>query len=531
MRALLTRYLILSLLAAGCLGGGAIPVYAASGSRVQVLRESDRATLLRYARDTWKSFEELELPSGLPADGLTRTGNGWTRSLIHTSPTNIGAYLWSVLAAERLRLITPAEARARLDRTLTTLGGMERTHGFFVNELDPRTGVPLKFSKTGASPRRLRLSAIDNAWLAVALWMIANVEPDLRSRAEGLLKPMDFRFFYDAYEPGDPVRHPGQLRVGYRPDDHSYYGHYGMLNTEARIGSYLGIARGQLPAELYYRMFRTLPKDLASQEQPPRGETRAYRGVKVFEGCYDYRGARIVPSWGGSMFEALMVTLFVPEDAWAPKSWGLNHPLYVRAQMKHGVEAGYGFWGFSPAASPRWGYGIYGVDELGTSSDGYYSYDPNPPGSSPLPVRMASTQPRLSLAPAKPHGIVTPYASFLALRYTPREAIENLNALTTRFPIYSPLGFLDSVDVSDGMVAGSILSVDQGMIMAAIANELEDDVMQHAFCDGQIEKVIRPLIAEEEFFAGLSNDPGPRHVPAEGRAAASSLTTLRRQGN
>ena len=44
--------------------------------------------------------------------------------------------------------------------------------------------------------------------------------------------------------------------------------------------------------------------------------------VKVFEGTYDYRGVRIVPSWGGSMFEALMVPLFVPEDAWAPRSWG-----------------------------------------------------------------------------------------------------------------------------------------------------------------------------------------------------------------
>ena len=39
--------------------------------------------------------------------------------------------------------------------------------------------------------------------------------------------------------------------------------------------------------------------------------------------------------------------------------------------------------------------------------------------------------------------------------------------------------------------------------MAAIANELADDAMQHAFSDGLIEKVIRPLIAEEEFFAGF----------------------------
>jgi len=54
----------------------------------------------------------------------------------------------------------------------------------------------------------------------------------------------------------------------------------------------------------------------------------------------------IVPSWGGSMFEALMVPLFVPEERWGPQSWGINHPLYVQAQILHGtLEAQYGYWG------------------------------------------------------------------------------------------------------------------------------------------------------------------------------------------
>ena len=97
---------------------------------------------------------------------------------------------------------------------------------------------------------------------------------------------------------------------------------------------------------------------------------------------------------------------------------------------------------------------------------------------------------------------MTPHASFLALRYAPREAIDNLRTLTTRFPIYSPFGFQDSVDVSAGLVSGCVLALDQGMIMAAIANELADDAMQHAFSDGPVEESIRPLIAMEEFSAG-----------------------------
>ena len=52
------------------------------------------------------------------------------------------------------------------------------------------------------------------------------------------------------------------------------------------------------------------------------------------------------------------------------------------------------------------------------------------------------------------------------------------------------------------MTPARILALDQGMIMAAIANELADDIMQHAFSDGQIEQIVHPLIAEEQFSAG-----------------------------
>jgi hypothetical protein len=72
------------------------------------------------------------------------------------------------------------------------------------------------------------------------------------------------------------------------------------------------------------------------------------------------------------MFEALMPALFVPEARWGPRSWGVNHPLYVRAQIEHGLhEAGYGFWGFSPSDNPSGGYSAYGVDAVGMQADGY----------------------------------------------------------------------------------------------------------------------------------------------------------------
>ncbi len=55
------------------------------------------------------------------------------------------------------------------------------------------------------------------------------------------------------------------------------------------------------------------------------------------------------------------------------------------------------------------------------------------------------------------------------------EAMANLRALAERFPIYGRYGFRDSVNVSSGVVSGCVLSLDQGVIMAAIANALAEN--------------------------------------------------------
>jgi hypothetical protein len=58
--------------------------------------------LRSYASTTWNSFVAMtDEHSGLPADSLSADG---TRS-VQTSTTNIGAYMWSALVAERLGII------------------------------------------------------------------------------------------------------------------------------------------------------------------------------------------------------------------------------------------------------------------------------------------------------------------------------------------------------------------------------------------------------------------------------------------
>jgi hypothetical protein len=467
-----------------------LTVETASG---QPWTSQEREELIGYARATWHSLELIAEPNGLAADRLQPDSEGRWKPSKRTSPTDIACYLWSILAARSLGLINDEEADQRLGVSLATLERMERNHGFFFNLYDVQNGARADELDQDHRPRPF-LSSVDNAWLATALVMIRNARPTLRNRADALLEPMDFGFFYEPFDPANSIDRPGYFHGGYNPIENSFTTLYGMLNTEPRIISYLAIARGKVPPEHYYRLFRTWPADRGKQSQIPKGVVRSYLGVPVFEGHYEYRGLDLVPSWGGSMFEALMVPLFVPEEQWAPKSWGLNHPLYVRAQIDQGlIVRRYGFWGFSPSWTPEGGYQTYGVCQIGTEVNGYLTYE--------IPDQ---TKPK-RCKPAGPvfEGVVTPHASFLALRYAPREALENLRALKKAYPIFTETeGFHDSVNVTTGAVSRCVLVLDQGMIMVAIANALTDDAMRKAFCEGAIEEKIRPLIGPEEFTSG-----------------------------
>lgn len=460
-----------------------------------------------YARTTWASFDAMtDAESGLPADVLNADGT----TSVQTSTTNVGAYMWSAVVAQRLHLIGRDELTARLTKTISTLERLERhgPSGQFYNWYDHGTGDKLtKWPPTGA-PLTPILSSVDNGWLAVGLRIVANSVPSLSARAGALYDSMDFGFYYRPEE--------NRILFHYAPDTGEAPCCYDTVVSESRIASYIGIAKGELPPREYYGAWRTFPDTCAEggfQETKPVGVTRRYFGVDVFEGAYPYAGMLVTPSWGGSMFEALMPALFVPEERWAPRSWGVNHPLTVRAQIHHGLrEAGYGYWGFSPANVPEGGYSVYGVDAIGMDPNGNPSnedgtlVDAGFPG---CPDRSAQPAPPPS---AYTNGVVTPHAAFLALRWAPGATLANLERLRRDFPgLYGEWGFRDSVNVDTGVASGSYLSLDQGMIMAAIGNALGGDVLRKAFATRDMERSLRPVIGVERF--------GARAGPGDGVAA------------
>ena len=510
-------------------------------------RSSRTATLERWAADTWAGFVAMTNPvTGLPSDNIEGDLDTATRAR-YTSPTNIAMYIWATLAARDLRIITPQEAGDRIAVTLDSIEQLERhaASGQYYNWYDPDTLEKLTVWPVDGSAVSPFLSSVDNGWLASALLMVANgAVPQLRDRAWELVSAMDFGFYYDPT--GNPDAGTGLIRGGYWPEvpigqvatrtngptsceerrradpnavpprpepDPAFAGwtchHYGAFNTEPRIASYIGIALGQIPAEHYFGGWRTFPDTCpwSWPETRPIGEWADYvvdgKTLHVFEGAYPYDDQLVVPTWGGSSFEALMVPLVVPEEEWGPASWGVTHPLYVESMIEFSMdEAQYGYWGHSPSSNPAGGYREYGIDYIGMEPNGYTAdvnrltlvdqgWDDASCFRGPAPITDYG------------EGVVTPHASAIALDFAPDAAFANLVNLEEDFEkLYGDGGFKDAVNVETGEIADRYLSLDQGMFMAAVANELRKDRLQDYFSHGVVERALRPLMEMEEFGAG-----------------------------
>lgn len=489
-----------------------------------MISDSGRRELAGYARATWHSFVKLTVPgTGLPADSIDGALREETRAR-YTSPTNVAMLLWSVLAARDLGLLERGEAGARIERVLDSLERLERhaASGQFYNWYDPET---LETIRLWPDPPVARVypfaSSVDNGWLASALLMIpAGVpeRPELGERARQLAASMNFACYYDPNARGKAG--PGLMRGGFwRTSDappgsevlpHGDYGggepvvytghHYATFNSEPRIASYLAIALGQVPREHYFAPWRTYPDSCEHtwQAARPVGRWRRYLDVDVFQGAYRIGERFILPTWGGSMFEALMPLLVVPEVEWGPRSWAVTHPLYVEAQIEFGLrEARYGYWGFSPASDPAGGYREYGVDALGMNPDGYASdverltvFDAGWDGA-------GCSRPRRPIADYG-QGVVTPHAAFLALELAPEATLDNLAALRRNFrSLYGAGGFKDTINVATGQIADRYLALDQGMVLAAIDAAL--GARLRGYLAPVLKGALEPLMQLEEF--------------------------------
>src|SRR5919106_36116 len=109
----------------------------------QPLSASDARTLRLIARRTWRFFETFVGPKdhALPPDNFQEDP---IPVVAHrTSPTNLGLYLLSTIAAHDFGWLGTVAAIERLEATLGTMNGLERFRGHFYNWYATRDLRPL----------------------------------------------------------------------------------------------------------------------------------------------------------------------------------------------------------------------------------------------------------------------------------------------------------------------------------------------------------------------------------------------------
>ena len=481
--------------------------------------EAQRAVLMRIARDTWGFYAaDVDPNTHLPMDNFGANGQG-----TYTSAANIGVYLWAVVAAHDLGLVSRSQARSLIEATLTEVQGMKRFDGFLYQWYDTTTGTSIRnpgdidcsAETTPTTDNCFFVSAVDNGWYASGLIVVRQALPELGPMVNSLMRPMNFSIFYDNGEEtecnvnaaGQPT---GQMYGGYYVGIGPAGYHNGAFYSDPRIAVYIGMGLGQMPGNVWWRSWRALPPpapydncaatdpDFSWQGQWPVGgswqdyaDPQSHQIFHVWEGHYSYPGTPLtfVPTWAGGMFEGLMANEVVPEMSWGPRSFGLNDLRTAQVQIKYATEMlHYPVWGLSPSstADDTGNYSTFGVEGLLFPYFGLGA-DTTTPNEGLSQCHGCSTE-----------DVVTPHASFLALDVLPQQAFDNIQSLLLRYPgIYGPYGFYNAVNPTTGSIGHRYLVLTQSMIMAALDNALNDRAMQRHFARDLVSSAARTYLSAE----------------------------------
>ena len=554
------------------------------GARVRPLEGAERRLLRRTARQTWRFFETFvtEADGWLPPDNF-QEADPVPILARRTSPTNIGMGLLSSFAAHDLGYQTTDALITGLDRTLTTLEGLERYEGHFLNWYDTATRAPLhpRYISTVDSgnlaaalmtvaqglealivhpqtPGQLRAGVADAADLLAAVSSTASIDarretfatihglartiraaareeepsdgdhgelaafarqlsdavqslPAVESatttgeveywsravidgvaaltaprvvsddqlrtiarRATRLADDMRFDLLYD--------RRRRIFTIGYRLADLEGPGRfdnsfYDLLASEARLASFVAIAKGDVPQHHWFHLGRLVT---------------------------NIDGRATLMSWGGTMFEYLMPLLVM--RTFPGTLLDQSCRAAVRRQIDYGRERGVP-WGISESAyaftdrSGSYQYRAFGVPGLGL---------------------------KRGLAEAL---VIAPYATALASLVTPSAAAANMRRLgrerlSGRFGFYEALDCRPIAPASDDpvdprpegpVVVRAFFAHHQGMSLVALANVICDDVFVRRFHADPRVQATELLLQERVPREAILSEPRPVEDAAPAR--------------
>jgi cyclic beta-1,2-glucan synthetase len=313
-----------------------------------------------------------------------------------------------------------------------------------LEELAPQAATMVDIARTLASERSDDASAEMLFWAEATLASIESHRRDIAQTADAV-RSLDQRLaaleatarsMAGAMEFGfllDPERK--LLAIGYRVAEGNLDPScYDLLASEARLASFVAIAKGDVPPRHWFRLGRAVT---------PIG-----------------RGAALI-SWSGSMFEYLMPSLVM--RAPARSLLGQTSRFVVRRQITYGAALGLP-WGISESA--------YNVRDLELT----YQYSNfGVPG---LGLKRGLSQ----------DAVVAPYATALAAMVDPGAAARNFARLAAlgaqgRYGFYEALDYTRTrlPEGKDVAIVLAFMAHHQGMTVVAIANGLLDGKMRGRF--------------------------------------------------
>ena len=436
----------------------------------------DQVVLLRQvASRTWEflSGPDLDPTTHLPRPSVPEHGPAAALpqpprcAQDYTNPSLIGTYLTSIVAARDLGLASAGQAEADAAAVLGEIRRLPQNGGFLVNPCG--TGGSAAAADQRAVTPAGYVSTVDNGWLAQGLLVARDAFPQLAPRFTALLNGMQWQLLYD--------RARDVLYNGYQVDGrHSPYT-YDNAYSGPRIAEYMAIGSGKVPGALWWGPHRTPPAD-HNQRQVPQGRWVTYtdpqnhQPYRVFEGHYSYDGITFVPTFDGSLYQALAPDLVFPEQSLAPTSLGPNDRNTALAQAAYGLSTHAPAWGWAPATfpGPRPRYRNYGVPDLAIDQG------------------------------TVAHAVVTPYAAFLALPVIPEQAYGDIAELIGNYPsLYTRYGFLDSVDIRNGQVATRYMASSQMTVLMSIDDAVDHGRLQTYVDGSSYQRALAPYMGMESY--------------------------------
>lgn len=272
----------------------------------------------------------------------------------------------------------------------------------------------------------------------------------LKSQADGLLQElqsisseMNLAFLYN--------QERKLFSIGYNVSNHCLDSScYDLLASEARLASFIAIAKDDVPLEHWWALGRPT--------------TEAF-------------GMIVLQSWGGTMFEYLMPVIWCKNFSNTLLDYACK--AAVECQIAYGKQLGIP-WGISESAYSRldihniYQYRAFGVPLLGLKQGLENDF------------------------------VVTPYSSALALMINPLAAIKNLKRLRNKEIMSGPYGFFEAIDYSmeyqqhghPGIVIHTYMAHHLGMSLCACCNALFDGYIQTIFHSHPRVKALESILYE-----------------------------------